>query len=98
MLALPRRFLWLLGDAMSELPVGGIALQSPDRDRLLLHPEDTERLALLLLRADTAAHGRKAGGLLELGDGACGIACPDQPDEGRDVDADRAAEYALGLL
>src|SRR5450759_803589 len=83
---------------MGELPVGGVTLQAPDGDRLLLHAEDTELFALLLLRADAAADGREAGGLLELGDGTGGIAGLDQPDEGGDVDAHGAAEYAFGLL
>ena len=83
---------------MGELPVGGVSLQTPDGDRLLLHPEDAEYFALLLLRADATADGREAGGLLELGDGAGGIAGLDELDEGGDVDADWAAEYAFGLL
>ena len=83
---------------MGKLPVGGKALQAPDGDRLLLPAEDAEQLALLLLRADAAADGGEGGGLLELGDGSGGIARPDQPDEGGDIDAHRAAVYTFRLL
>src|ERR1035437_1989879 len=64
----------------------------------MLHAKDAALFALLLLRTDAPADGREAGGLLELGDGAGGIALADQLDESADVNAHGAAEHALGLL
>ena len=83
---------------MGRLPVGGVTLQTSDGHRLLLHTEDAELFALLLLRADATTDGREAGGLLQLGDGAGGVAGLDHPDECGDVDAHGAAIHAFWLL
>ena len=45
------------------VPVGDKALQTTDADGLALDAADTLALALMLLRADTAADGRQCTGL-----------------------------------
>ena len=80
------------------LVIRGEPLQSADRDRLPLFPEDADLLALILLRADTAADGRKRIGFLQLECRLHEFSFGDERNKSRDVHIHRAAGNTARLL
>ncbi len=79
-------------------PVGDVALQVADGDRGALLGPDAQLLALGLLGADPAGDARQ-GVVAEERVGRAGhVALAEPLDEARDVDPDRAAVDALGVL
>jgi hypothetical protein len=78
--------------------VADVALQPADATGSMLRlDEHTLRLALALLRADPPTHRREGAGLVDGGQRAVHVAHQQLADEGRDVDAHRAAGDAGGL-
>ena len=86
----------LLGHLVGVLavPVGDEALQTADADGLALDAAHALALALLLLRADTAADGGQGAVLEDLVVSALEVLLADAGDELRDLDIDRAAGHA----
>ena len=88
------------GDLLGHLvgvfavPVGDEALQTADADGLALDAAHALALALLLLRADTAADGGQGAVLKDLVVSALEVLLTDAGDELRDLDIDRAAGHA----
>ena len=85
---------------MGEL--GGVvaeeALELADGDGAVLVVKDAVALALVLLRADAAADGGKQARLANDVEAATEVSLADLLDEAGDVDVDRAALDALGVL
>ena len=79
-------------------PVGDEALQTADADRLALDAAHALAFALLLLRADTAADGGQGAVFENLLIRALEVLLADQGDEIGDLDVDRAARHARGVL
>ena len=83
---------------MGLRPVGDVSLERTDTDtRALLGPK-AETLALGLLGADPSGHAGEGVVPEERIRGTGHIATAEQVDELRDVDPDRAAVDALGVL
>ena len=76
------------------VPVGDKALQTANADGLALDAAHALTLALLLLRADTAADGGQGAVLKDLVVSALEVLLTDAGDELRDLDIDRAAGHA----
>jgi hypothetical protein len=80
------------------LPVGDEPLELADGEGPVLHPEDADPLALDLLGTDPPADRGEHVLCLQDPGGRPEVAIRDGEDEGRDVDGDRAAPHAAGLL
>ena len=89
----------LRGDiAVLPRPVGHIALELSDRDRLSLDPSHAHTLALRLLRADSSADSGKGRGAGDDIRRLLNISLIDLMDELIDLNGDRTADYTAGVF
>jgi hypothetical protein len=78
--------------------IGHEPLKPPDGHRLELFAENTDLLALVLLRANAPAYRRKSVLLFDFSYGAEKIALPHKGDKSGDVNFDGAAGNARRIL